>query len=218
MDAAHLRLFAHYIEDEEFTAALLAGDPHSLNARALGLDPQEFYPVPNDIGRQLAKRFIYSFLNGAAAGKVASILGCSLGEAQERIDQFEEAYPGFMRMKKHQIPRDAARGFFVGLDGRKVMWDKEHGMMPGYLQNGEAVIMKAANILWRQRLDDKGIPYWQVNWVHDEWQTETVDAKEYIDAVKQEQVQAIIDVGERFNLGCPLSGSSKVGYTWAETH
>jgi DNA polymerase I len=218
MDAAHLRLFAHYIDDEEFTAALLDGDPHSLNATALGLDPKKHYEKANDTGRQLAKRFIYSFLNGAAAGKVAQILVCNLDEAQERIDLFEDKYPGFKAMKRHMIPRDAARGFFVGLDGRKVMWDKEHGMMPGYLQNGEVVIMKKANLLWRKRLDEKGIPYWQVNFVHDEWQTETIDDKECIETVKQEQVQAIIDTGEIFKLRCPLSGSSKMGYNWAETH
>lgn len=218
MDSAHLRLFAHYIEDEEFTAALLSGDPHAANARALGLDPEAFYVIPNDSGRQVAKRFIYSFLNGAAAGKVASILGCSLDEAQAALDKFEEAYPGFKHMKRNQIPRDAARGYFEGLDGRKVMWDKQHGMMPGYLQNGEVVIMKKANLLWRRRLDEKGIPYWQVNFVHDEWQTETEDNKECIETVKQEQIQAIIDVGVSFNLKCPLSGSSKHGYTWAETH
>ncbi|MGW8181734.1 MAG: DNA polymerase, partial [bacterium] len=50
MDAAHLRIFAHLIQDEEFRDGLVKGkkelgtDAHSINARALGLDPQKVYP------------------------------------------------------------------------------------------------------------------------------------------------------------------------------
>ena len=69
---------------------------------------------------------------------------------------------------------DASRGYFDGLDGRKVQCNSEHLMLAGYLQNGEAVVMKHANVLWQKELKGLGIKYNQVDFVHDEWQTEEV--------------------------------------------
>jgi DNA polymerase I-like protein with 3'-5' exonuclease and polymerase domains len=225
MDSAHLRLFAHMIGDPVFIQAMISGkeenddDPHSLNALALGLEPRKQYVhAGGDPGRTLAKRFIYAFLNGAKKDKVASILGCSAKEAEYRLALFEEKYPGLAYLKNEIVPRDARRGFFVGLDGRKVMWDAEHGMIPGYLQNGEVIIMKRANILWQDRLIEDGIPFWQLSFVHDEWQTEVEDKEEVVARTMYQQCKALTDVGVMYGVTCPISGTSKSGYNWAETH
>lgn len=225
MASAHLRVFAHLIDDEEFTKAVCSGneldgtDPHTLNALALGLDPKKSYVhAGGEDGRKIAKRFIYSFLNGAAKGKVAEILCCPIEEAEDRLELFEERYPGFKELKKKKIPYDAARGFFVGFDGRKVIWGEEHGMLAGYMQNGEVVVMKKANVLWRTELDDQGIPYWQLNFVHDEWQTETEEDRALAEYIGEVQVSAIRAVGQLYNLRCPMDGAVKIGYDWADTH
>lgn len=225
MASAHLRVFAHLIEDEEFTKAVCSGseldgtDPHTLNALALGMEPSKSYVhAGGEDGRKIAKRFIYSFLNGAAKGKVAEILCCSTGEAEERLELFEARYPGFRELKQKKIPYDAARGYFDGFDGRKVIWGDEHGMLAGYMQNGEVVVMKKANVLWRTELDTQSIPYWQINFVHDEWQTETEGDMQLAERIGSIQVNAIRAVGQLYNLKCPMDGTVKIGYDWADTH
>lgn len=154
-EAIQLRIFAHYIDDPEFTNALVNGrkddktDPHSLNATILG---------SVCAGRQIAKRFIFALLLGAGIGKLAEILGCDVPTAQEALDRLIVRYPGLKQLRETVIPSDAKRGFFIGLDGRKVPipglteGTRRHLAMSGYLQAGEAVVLKYACILWCEKL------------------------------------------------------------------
>lgn len=213
-DGIQLRVLAHYMNDPDFIAALTQGrkedgtDAHTLNQRALG-----------DVctTRDVAKTFIYAFLLGAGVGKVAEILGCSETEARAAIASFINSYPGLRDLKDYRIPADADRGYFVGLDGRLVACTSEHLMLAGYLQNGEAVIMKTANLIWRENLRKEGITFKQVNFVHDEWQ---VEVKTLTDATKAGtiMVSAIEEAGIQLKLNCPLTGNSKIGRNWLETH
>jgi DNA polymerase-1 len=215
MESAHLRIFAHLIDDKEFTHALLSGrkeegtDPHSVNKRVLG---------DVCVDRDRAKTFIFSFLNGAGVNKVSEIFGCSKLAAQEALDEFVRAYPGLEKLKRETIPRDAKQGYFLGLDGRKVACDSEHHMIGMYLQNAEKVIMTYANILWRKELERTGIPYRQVNFVHDEFVTEVEGVEDIAHMVGTIQSNAIRQVGEEFGLRCPLSGEHKIGKTWLDVH
>ncbi len=215
MESAHLRIFAHLIDDKDFIQSLLTGkkedetDPHSLNKRILGA-------VCAD--RDRAKTFIFSFLNGAGVGKVGEIFGCSGVLAKDALDRFVRSYTGLARFKKEVVPRDAKRGFFQGLDGRCVKCDSEHHMLAGYMQNYEAVIMKYANLLWRKELDDLGIKYRQVNFIHDEWQTEVFADLETAGIVGRIQADSIRKIGESFGLRCPMGGTYRIGKNWTETH
>lgn len=221
-DGIQLRILAHYMNDIRFTQALVKGrkedgtDAHTLNQKALG----EVCRSRDD-----AKTFIYAFLLGAGVLKISQILGCTFEEARDARDRFIEANPGLAELKEHIIPRDAARGYFIGLDGRAVMCDSEHLMLAGYLQNGEAIVMKKANLIWRKNLRLEGINFKQVNFVHDEWQTEIIGTHD--DAVKAAKIQAdsIREAGQLLNLRCPLEGSIlnshkqlAIGRNWAETH
>lgn len=215
MEGAHLRIFAHLIRDDEFVKALIEGkkedatDIHSLNKRNLG---------ELCVDRDRAKTFIFSFLNGAGAGKVAEIFGCTNRAAKDCLDGYVRAYPGLVELKAKTIPRDAARGFFVGFDGRKVVNDSEHHMIGMYLQNAESVVMKHANVLWKEELDERGIEYRQVNWVHDEWVTEVRGDRETAELVGRIQAAAITTTGTRLGCYCPLSGEFKVGRNWLDVH
>lgn len=154
-EAIQLRIFAHYIDDPEFTNALVNGrkddktDPHSLNATILG---------SVCAGRQIAKRFIFALLLGAGIGKLAEILGCDVSLAQEALNRLIVRYPGLKLLRETVIPADAARGYFIGLDGRRVPLPgltegtRRHLAMSGYLQNGEALVMKYGCILWCEKL------------------------------------------------------------------
>lgn len=224
-EGIQLRIFAHYIDDPEFTESLVRGkkedksDPHSLNARILGRGD-----------RQSAKRFIYALLLGAGIGKLAEILSCSRTEAEECLDRILLRYTGFAKLKSEVIPVDARRGYFVGLDGRRVRIPGEtegarkHLCMSGYLQNGEAVVMKKACLSWEDKLkDDKAL---LVNFVHDEWQTETPNNMEVAIRVAKLQADSLREVGEELKLKCPLAGSYwnddlkdyTIGTNWKVTH
>lgn len=217
-----LRVLAHYINDKEFTKQLTTGDVHQLNKETLG-------DVCKD--REVAKTFIYAWLLGAGVGKIAEILNCSREEAEEALQKFVNAYTGLKKLKEEQIPQDAKRGYFEGFDGRyvKIFGESEserrHLAMSGYLQNGEAIVMKKANVMWTHILEKKGIPFWQVDLVHDEYQTETennLNTALYIAGV---QAECIRKAGELLNLNCPMAGSFlnkkkqyTIGENWLITH
>lgn len=221
-DGIQLRILAHYMNDKAFTESLVNGrkedgtDAHTLNQKALGHVCSS---------REVAKTFIYAWLLGAGASKIAEILNCSLGEARQAAKNFIEAYPGLKALKEEIIPRDARRGYFIGLDGRAVLCDSEHYMLAGYLQNGEAVVMKKANLIWRSKLDRLNIDYRQVNFVHDEWQTRIRGTYEDALTAANIQADAIREAGELLKVRCPLAGSIlnshkdiSIGRTWSQTH
>lgn len=226
-EGIQLRIFAHYIDDLEFTDALVKGkkddktDPHSLNQRILG-----------DVckSRQAAKRFIYALLLGAGLAKLAEILGCSSSEAQEALDRLLERYGGFARLKEEVIPADAKRGYFIGLDGRAVpipgddLGYRRHLAMSGYLQNGEAVVMKHATLKWHSELKKENA--FLVNFVHDEWQTEVPNDMSVALRIAALQSESLRIVGEELGLKCPLAGSYwnddhhdyTIATNWSNTH
>lgn len=225
-DGIQLRIFAHYCRDERLVEAILRGDKklktdiHSLNQSALG----EVCKSRDD-----AKTYIYAFLLGAGDAKLAAVLGCTLAEAKEARRKFLEFYPGLKALKSDVIPSDAERGYFEGFDGRLVLCDSEHHMLAGYLQNGEKVIMAKAKQIWWNKLTREKVPFWLVNWVHDEWQTETINDMDVALYISQVQAEAIHEVGELYNLYCPLAGSAltegpdgimipSIGKSWLNTH
>lgn len=219
-EGIQLRILAHYMDDREFTEALVRGssddgtDVHTLNWRKLNGDKPD-YPCRN---RKTAKTFIYSYLLGAGVAKTAQIFGCSTSEAATARDRFVSSFPGLQRIKKELIPSDARRGYFTGIDGRPVMCDNEHLMLAGYLQNGETVVMKLANWHWWEQLKKEKIPFWQMAYVHDEWQTRVEDNEELARYVGQVQAESIKWAGEELGLKCPLAGSFKIGYNWKDCH
>jgi len=230
-EGIQLRVFAHYIEDQEFTDALVHGkksdktDPHSLNQRVLG---------SNCKTRQAAKRFVYALLLGGGITKLSQILGASESDTKEALNRLLRKYTGFARLKKETFPRDARRGYFVGLDGRKVsipgesQRDREHLAMSGYLQNGEAIIVKRAAIIVDTALhEEKNLKKWMfVDIVHDELQSEVRHDWHLAERVAKIKAQAIEQAGKDLNLKCPMAGSywnddhnkPTIGKNWYVTH
>lgn len=213
-DGIQLRVLAHLMEDEEYIEAVCNGrkedgtDVHNVNRRALQLE---------HINRDDSKTFIYAWLLGAATPKVSSILKCSFGEAKRGTELFITRFPGLYDLKRKRIPSEARRGYFVGVDGRKVLCSSEHLMLAGHLQNAERIIMATANGIWKRNLTKLEIPFRQVNLVHDEFQTEG-DTEEEAHIIGRVQSEAIKEAGELLHLKCPMSGSYKVGKDWRMTH
>jgi len=228
--AIQLRVFAHYIDDAEFTKSLIEGkkedksDPHSLNQRVLGRVCKT---------RAAAKRFIFALLLGAGERKLSEILDCSNADCRAALGRLLERYEGFARLKRTVIPADGKRGYFIGLDGREVripgetVSERRHLCMSGYLQNGEAVIMKLATIEWMKQLKKELFKdqWCLVNLVHDEWQTECIDNQDVAMTIAKAQSASLKTIGERLQLKCPLEGSYRdddnnltIGKNWKVTH
>ena len=87
----------------------------------------------------------------------------------------------------------ASMGWMKGLDGRILRIGSDHLALSVYLQGGETVIMRLANVFWQRKAKEERINFKQCAWVHDEWQTE-VDA-EQAERLGEIQVQSIIDAG-----------------------
>lgn len=226
-EGIQLRIFAHLINEPEFTRALVEGkkddktDPHSLNQSILGSVCKT---------RDAAKRFIYALLLGAGLDKLAEILGCSKEEAKEALDRLLVRYGGWQLLREEVFPRDAKRGWFEGLDGRKVRipgdteGSRRHLAMSGYLQNGEAIVMKKAAV-WAhpQVLALEGLP---VNLIHDENQDECPNNMTIALQIAKIRARSIEWAGEQLGLKCPLAGSYwndkakdyTIATNWAYTH
>ena len=203
-----LRVLAHYMGDKDYTDVILNGDPHSLHRDLLGLT--------GDPGRQKAKRFIYAWLLGAGRYKIAEILDCNVKEADERIEMFLDRLPKLAQLKKIQA-KDARRGYFIGLDGRRIPAPSEHLVMSGYLQGGEAVIMKSAYVWSTLQFKKRKLDCNIVTFTHDEFQADT-----HLTNVEECGIVLVESIGrttELFKLKCPMEGDKpKIGLSWAETH
>jgi len=214
-EGIQLRVLAHLMNSEEYVHAIVSGkkedetDIHNLNRKALGM---------SHITRDMAKTFIYAFLLGAGNAKIGQILKVNQREAAQAVDNFLHSIDGLAKLKKVMIPDVARRGWFRGLDGRKVNVPSEHKTLAGMLQNGESVIMKHAAIDWVRKAKAKQFDFKLVTWPHDEWQTEVKGSKEEAEELGGIQRQSIVDTGVKFAMMCPLAGSTDVGKNWRDTH
>ena len=213
-ESIQLRILAHYMESDTYIKAICDGvkadetDIHNVNKRALG-------PICRD--RDTAKTWIYAWLLGAATPKQASILGCSIPQAKEAEGKFLKALPELDRLRKVKIKKDASRGYFIGLDGRKVPCNSEHLMLSGYLQNGEAVVVKNWVIDFVKEAKAERLDFKLVDVVHDEAQCEVRD-RATGNRLLEIQKESMINVGKRLGVKCPLAADGRIGFNWKETH
>lgn len=213
-DGIQLRILCHCMRSPEYREAIMNGDKekgtdiHNVNRRALGYD---------FITRGNAKTFIYAWLLGAGSGMVAGILGITVQQAKQAVQNFLDSLPELKELKQGRIKSDGKRGYFEGLDGRFVVCASEYLMLAGYLQNGESIAMKMWIIKWTEEADRLGLNYTLVNFVHDEVQVE-VDTEEDAHRLISIQEKAMEEVSDELNLFIPLTVSGDVGKNWLETH
>tara|TARA_R110002012_G_scaffold156209_3_gene317070 strand:+ start:745 stop:2475 length:1731 start_codon:yes stop_codon:yes gene_type:complete len=216
MDASglELRMLAHYMGDEAYTKAVVEGnskdgtDAHSVNMRAAGLGD-----------RATAKTFIYALLYGAGDGKIAEIAGLPRAKDGKALkERFLRATPALGSLKS-RVEAAAARGYLIGLDGRRIAVRSQHAALNTLLQGAGAVVMKRSNCLLRDSLGAEGVwqqGVYQVLSVHDEIQAEVRD--DLVPMYREHAEAAMVAAGEYYNLRCPLSGDSASGANWNETH
>ena len=218
-DAASLemRMLAHYLaafDGGAFTEAVVKGrkddgtDPHSINARLLGLD------------RDTAKTWFYAWLYGAGDAKLGRIASRSVQYSRKMREKFLKSVPGLERLVgaiKHAVK---TRGCLVSIDGHPLPIRSQHSALNTLLQSAGAIVMKRALVLFDEALRSKYKPvsdYEFVLNVHDEYGLVVrpgLDPEE----VGKLSVEAITEAGKFYKTRCELTGEWRAGKTWAETH
>lgn len=199
-------------------------DIHTYNAKLFGI-----YNGEGEITkatRDLSKRLIYALLYGAGAKKVGSVIDITASEqdqyeiGKKTIDTFYENLPAIKKLKDKIDARISERGYLLGIDGRHLQIRSRHSALNQLLQSTGAVLMKKATCIYYNDLESAGLRFGKdygfcAN-VHDEYQ---VAAKpQHVDFVMITSIRAIEKAGEFFNLLCPFTGESRVGFNWKETH
>jgi DNA polymerase-1 len=233
-DALELRDLAGYMAKYDggaYIETVLRGDKklgtdmHSVNCRAIGMDPKGFPFGDRETGRDVAKTWFYAFIYGAGDEKLGLIRTRKKGAAAKKSgkatrDSFMANLPALGKLVDAVKKVAKQRGYLIGLDGRVLKVRSQHAALNTLLQSCGAVQMKKALCI----LDDDlqaagwtpGVQYEFVANVHDEWQIE-VD-HDIADKVGPMAVAAIRKAGEFFNFRCPLDGAFAVGASWADTH
>lgn len=232
-DALELRCLAGYMaayDGGAYIKTVLEGkkelgtDMHTVNCRALGMDPKALQ-WNGESGRDVAKTWFYAFIYGAGDEKLGLILTGRRGpQARKRGKSARDAFlrnlpaMGKLVTAVKQVAKE--RGFLRGLDGRQLSVRSQHAALNTLLQSAGAVLMKKALCIHDDALQERGLVpgghYEYIVNVHDELGLE-VDIS-LAEEVGQEARLSIQRAGQFFNFRCPLDGQYEVGDNWAECH
>lgn len=248
-DALELRCLAHFMaryDNGDYVRVVLEGkkeegtDIHSVNSRALGLDPKQRYTIGTGTptGRDIAKVWFYAFIYGAGDEKLGTILGKigpktlnhRSGKMEDRTAaaagkrsraRFLSNLPALGSLTEAVKLTAKTRSVLKGLDGRLLYVRSDHAALNTLLQSAGAIIMKKGLVLLDRSLQREhglvpGRDYEFVANVHDEWQIEV--RAEFAELVGTLAVESIRLAGEAFDFRCPLAGQYQIGKTWADTH
>lgn len=220
-----IRQLAARMGDDEFTEAVLNGDPHSLNQKRVG----------GNVSRNAIKAFFYSLIFGAQDNKTAKILNISKEAAHKiRVD-----YLNGMPKLKELLERETAAwrksakkrvnkwgkveyydGYIKALDGRPILVEQEHTILVYYLQADESLMMNTAYVWAYKDLElagyKYGVDFGIVGYFHDEINTEC--RSEIAEDVGRIVANCIVKAGKFYGIQVPHAGDVKVGNSWYECH
>jgi len=199
-----LRMLAHYMDDAEFTEAVVNGDPHTLNQKAAGLPT-----------REAAKTFIYALCYGAGSQKIGSIINGSSRDGEKLKQKFFKNMPKLGALIK-KAKQYAQRGYVRGIDGRRLLVRSPHASLNTLLQGAGAICCKQWSILLDEEINKLKLDAHLVNTIHDEQQYEC--HKKDVDKLCEIADTTMQQVGFEFKMNIILNADAKVGKTWAETH
>jgi DNA polymerase I len=217
-DGLELRALAGYLkryDGGKYAEAAVSGtkstgtDIHSINQKILEIT-----------SRDVAKTFFYAFIYGAGDQKLGAILGGGPKIGKKARQKFLEGVEGLLDLTTRVKQVYRRRGHLVGLDGRRLHIRSEHSALNTLLQSAGAVLMKRALVILDNTLQlvgmKEGKDYEFVANIHDEFQIEVYH--KYARVVGTYAEGAIRRAGEYYEFACPLSATSHIGSTWAETH
>lgn len=212
-----LRMLAHYMDDPDFTKAVVYGrenegtDIHTVNQNLAGL------PTRDD-----AKTFIYAFLYGAGNEKIGAIVGGDESDGAGLKRRFLSNLPSLDKLIK-KAKKASEKGWLRGLDGSRI-WMRRgtdgkiltHKALNTLLQSAGAILMKESMVILDEAVKREGLDVIKVIDMHDEAQADVAlkDCKRYMELAEWSLVQA----GENLNVKVPMAAEAKMGKNWMETH
>ena len=207
-----LRMLAHYMagfDNGAYAREILEGDIHTANQMAAGLE-----------NRNQAKTFIYAFLYGAGDARLGAVAGGGVRRGRELRRRFLRRTPALKQLTEAVRVKASRSKKLLGLDGRTLHIRSPHSALNSLLQSGGSILTKRATVMFVNLLESKGLArgrdFALVAHVHDEWQTEC--RQEYSHVVAETAIAAIEEAGRHYQLRIPVTGESKIGSNWAETH
>jgi len=199
-------------------------DIHTYNAKLFGI-----YDGNGDITkatRDLSKRLIYCILYGGGSKKTGSIVSPNSSETKQyevgkaTIDTFYRNLPAIKKLKDKIEERIDARGYLVGIDGRRLQIRSKHSALNQLLQSTGAISVKKATVILYQDLNESGLKWGEdyafVAHIHDEVQA--MVRPKYTELYKKLAIDSFRKSGEYFQLLCPFTGEAREGKNWMETH
>jgi DNA polymerase-1 len=213
------RALAHYLNNEEYTAAVCTGDIHDFNRKIL---ESIVGPMGPD-GRKRAKAFFYALIFAGGAGKLALIVtGKRTNEVGQRIkDEFLRKIPGLnetvSRLEKmfEATEKRTGKGYIMALDGRPIYMEGKRLALNYLLQSFEKITVSAAIDQLQEELDRKGFDWQPLIVYHDECQF--LVREDQAEEAKEIALRAFRDAPKAFSVNI-MDGSASIGKNWYETH
>lgn len=134
-------------------------------------------------------------------------------------ESFLAATPA-LRNLRDAVQKAAARGYLVGLDGRRLGIRSAHAALNTLLQSAGALISKQWLIEIVTEADKRGWVYGPdyelKGYIHDELQWEV--REELAEDFGTMAIQSATRAGEHFAFRCRIDAEFKIGKTWYDTH
>lgn len=213
-----LRGLCHDLQNEAYTREVVDGDVHTFNANIL----KELYPSAT---RGNGKRFIYAYLFGAGAGKLAfdltgvrnTTLGSQLKELfANRVTGLKSLVTELESMYS-RTEESSGYGYIRAIDGRPIFADSKRKVLNYRLQSTEGITCKCAIMVFvREMFARYPDRKWQpLIFMHDE--TQTMVPADIADDVAKLAAESFRDGPKLVGVQI-MDGDSKVGNNWYETH
>ena len=207
-----LRCLGHYLhpfDNGKFSKEVVEGDIHTSLAEIYGTD------------RKSGKGVTYCLIYGGGNTKLGLTAGASKASAARKGKEIRkrilEGLDGYAELSKAIQERAVATDTLKGLDGRPIrLQGKHHAALNYLLQSAGAVICKQWVIRSYELLDEAGIDYWPLGFIHDELQI-SVTPSRVTDAEFLIQ-SAMKDIEHRLNFRCALDSEAQHGPNWAACH
>ena len=206
-----LRCLGHYLapfDNGKFAKEVVEGDIHTALA--------EIYKT----SRKDGKGVTYCLIYGGGDHKLGLTAGASKRHASAKGKEIRarimEGLDGFAELSK-AVQSRAEGDVLRGLDGRPIrLQGKRHAALNYLLQSAGAVICKQWLIRVNEMLQEAGIDYTPLAFVHDEVQLSV--PPDQAEMAGQITTLAMKDVQHATKFRCALDSEYQIGASWADCH
>lgn len=206
-----LRCLGHFLarfDGCKFSRDVVEGDIHTTLANIYGTSRKE------------GKSVTYCLIYGGGDFKLGTTAGAPKDKAVQKGKEIRKRVmsdlDGFAQLQA-AVNERAETGVLKGLDGRPIrLQGRKHAALNYLLQSAGAVICKRWLLQSYRLLDEAGLDYWPLAFVHDEVQLSC--SPEHAEQAAFLITTAMKDVQQFLGFRCQLDSEAKIGANWSEVH